>query len=120
MPGSPELITAAYPATAPKIGYGADSVSVAQPRGWMSLEQHSKETRDQAAALLAVIVLALPDGAAQAAVTAAYVHDVGKAHKIWQDALCSPGASGAQGQPTFASLGEVRWHRPAASGSAAA
>lgn len=31
----------------------------------------------------------LPDGAAWSAVTAAYLHDVGKAHKIWQDALCA-------------------------------
>ena len=32
---------------------------------------------------------ALEDGAARSAVTAAYLHDVGKAHKTWQDALCS-------------------------------
>jgi len=89
VPGSPELIMVTDPATGAEDMYGADSASVAQQRGWMSLEQHSKETRDQAAALLSVIGAALPDGAAQAAVTAAYVHDVGKAHKIWQDALCS-------------------------------
>ena len=87
--GSPELITAADPATGTEDTYKADSVSVAQPGGWMSLDQHSQETRDQAAALLSVIGPALPGGAAQAAVTAAYAHDAGKAHKIWQDALCS-------------------------------
>ena len=30
----------------------------------------------------------LPAGAAATAVTAAYLHDAGKAHPIWQDALC--------------------------------
>ena len=89
VPGSPELIMVADPATGAEDTYGADSASAAQQRGWMSLEQHSKETRDQAAALLSVTGPALPDGAAQAAVTAANVHDAGKAHKIWQDALCS-------------------------------
>jgi CRISPR-associated endonuclease/helicase Cas3 len=89
VPGSPELIMIGDPATGAEDTYGADLASVAQQRGWMSLEQHSKETRDQAAALLSVTGPVLPDGAAQAAVTAAYVHDAGKAHKIWQDALCA-------------------------------
>ena len=89
VPGSPDLIMIGDPATGAEDTYGADSASVAQQRGWMSLEQHSTETRDQAAALLSVTGPALPDGAAQAAVTAAYVHDAGKAHKIWQDALCA-------------------------------
>ena len=79
VPGSPELIMVADPATGAEDRYGADSASVAQQRGWMSLEQHSTETRDQAAALLSVTGPVLPDGAAQAAVTAAYVHDAGKA-----------------------------------------
>jgi len=45
--------------------------------------------RHQAAALLSVMEPALPDGSTRSAVTAAYLHDVGKAHKTWQDALCS-------------------------------
>jgi CRISPR-associated endonuclease/helicase Cas3 len=56
--------------------------------GWVPLYQHSEDTRDHAAALLSVIAPGLPDGAARSAVTAAYLHDVGKAHRIWQDALC--------------------------------
>ena len=32
--------------------------------------------------------LIFPDDAARTAVTAAYLHDVGKAHETWQDALC--------------------------------
>ena len=55
---------------------------------WVPLDRHSEDTRDHAAALLSVIAPALPDGAARSAVTAAYLHDVGKAHQVWQDALC--------------------------------
>lgn len=68
--------------------YQPDSPSGAQ-RDWVRLDQHSEDTRDHAAALLSVIAPDLPDGPARFAVTAAYLHDVGKAHKIWQDALCS-------------------------------
>ena len=65
-----------------------DPASAVQ-RPWMSLRQHSAETRDQAAALLAVLGPALPDRAGRAVVRAGYLHDAGKAHKIWQDALCA-------------------------------
>ena len=30
--------------------------------------------------------------------TAAYLHDAGKAHKIWQDALCALAPRGAPGE----------------------
>jgi CRISPR-associated endonuclease/helicase Cas3 len=89
VPGSPVLATAADPATGAEDAYRSDSASVAQARGWISLEQHSRETREQAAALVSALRPDLPDDAAAAVVTAAYLHDVGKAHKIWQDALCS-------------------------------
>lgn len=89
VPGSPDLITAADPAAGDEDGYRADSASVEQQRGWISLDQHSRETREQAAALLAALRPTLPADAAAAVVTAAHLHDVGKAHKIWQDALCS-------------------------------
>ena len=89
VPGSPELRTAADPATGAEDTYRADSASTEQQRGWTSLEQHSRETRDQAAALLSALQPDLPDDAAPTVVTAAYLHDVGKAHKIWQDALCA-------------------------------
>jgi len=59
------------------------------PGDWVRLDQHSEETRDHAAALLSVIAPGLSDGVARTVVTAAYLHDVGKAHRIWQDALCS-------------------------------
>jgi CRISPR-associated endonuclease/helicase Cas3 len=88
VPGSPSIDLAADPATGAEDPYQSDPSSVAQ-RGWVRLDQHSEDTRNHAAALLSVIGPALPDGAARSAVTAAYLHDVGKAHKIWQDALCS-------------------------------
>ena len=83
VPGSPSIDPiAAGPAP------GAEVAPVWSSRDWVSLDRHSEETRDQAAALLKVIGPALPDGAARSVVAAAYLHDVGKAHKIWQDALC--------------------------------
>jgi CRISPR-associated endonuclease/helicase Cas3 len=72
-----------------------ESVSVDPPgepaavTEWVSLSQHSEETADQAAALLASIRPALGDSALRAIVCAAYLHDAGKAHPIWQDALCA-------------------------------
>ncbi len=61
-----------------------------RPRGqWVSLRQHSEETRHQAAALVAAILPGLGDAATRAVVSAAYLHDIGKSHKVWQDALCA-------------------------------
>jgi CRISPR-associated endonuclease/helicase Cas3 len=87
VPGCPELTRAAEPATGTEDSYAADPASVAQ-REWISLDRHSHETRDHADALLSAAQPAVPDGAAQSAVTAAYLHDIGKAHHTWQDALC--------------------------------
>jgi CRISPR-associated endonuclease/helicase Cas3 len=88
VPGCPSLDAKAEPAEGAEDRYAADSASVRQ-RDWLSLDRHSEQTRDQAKALLDVVQPALPDGAAQSAVTAAYLHDAGKAHEIWQDALCA-------------------------------
>jgi CRISPR-associated endonuclease/helicase Cas3 len=77
VPGSPSIDPIAGPP------------SLTADDGWMPLDQHSEDTRDHAAALLSVIAPGLPDGTARSVVTAAYLHDVGKAHRIWQDALCS-------------------------------
>jgi CRISPR-associated endonuclease/helicase Cas3 len=59
---------------------------------WQSLNEHSERVRDQAAALLAVLAPSISPEAAQAAVIAGYLHDIGKAHPIWQDALCAMAA----------------------------
>jgi CRISPR-associated endonuclease/helicase Cas3 len=83
----PAIDPVAEPAAGAEDMFSADSASVGQ-RSWLSLRQHSEETRDQAKALLAKVEPAVPDAAWRAVVCAAYLHDSGKAHKIWQDALC--------------------------------
>ncbi len=88
VPGSPSLDVTADPATGAEDPYWSDSASVAQ-HDWVRLDRHSEDVRDQATALLSVIRAALPNGAERSAVTAAFLHDVGKAHKTWQDALCN-------------------------------
>jgi CRISPR-associated endonuclease/helicase Cas3 len=105
VPGSPELLTpaerearAAAAAAAQQAeldeviagaedAYAADTASQFQPR-WQSLDEHSEQVRDQTAALLGVLQPGIPPEAVQAAVLAGYLHDVGKAHETWQDALC--------------------------------
>jgi CRISPR-associated endonuclease/helicase Cas3 len=82
-------------------------------RDWISLDQHSRETRDQAEALLGALKPALPEGTGESVVTAAYLHDAGKAHEIWQDALCRLAAPDQQemvdaGRPWAKSGGEGR------------
>jgi CRISPR-associated endonuclease/helicase Cas3 len=68
--------------------YAADTASVAT-RTWQSLDEHSRQVRDQAAALLAALSPYISPEAAHSAILAAYLHDAGKAHEIWQDALCA-------------------------------
>jgi CRISPR-associated endonuclease/helicase Cas3 len=84
---SPELLTPAELA-AREAGVVAVAAHIA-PRRWQTLNEHSERVRDQAAALLAVLASSLPPEAAAAAVAAGYLHDLGKAHPIWQDALCA-------------------------------
>jgi CRISPR-associated endonuclease/helicase Cas3 len=86
--GSPSLGQAADPAAGTEDPYRSDPSSVAQ-HNWVRLDRHSEDVRVQASALLSALGPALPAGAAPSAVTAAYLHDIGKAHKTWQDALCS-------------------------------
>ena len=71
-------------------GLGADAGSVSQP-AWVTLDQHSRDTRGQVEALLAALEVPLPRDLAAATVAAAYLHDVGKAHPDWQQALAHTG-----------------------------
>jgi CRISPR-associated endonuclease/helicase Cas3 len=87
VPGCPELNPKATPAKGTEDAYRDDSASVLQ-RKWQKLDEHSEKTRHQAEKLLEKLKPTLPDGVAATAITAAYLHDVGKAHPIWQDALC--------------------------------
>ena len=66
-----------------------DDPDEAEPRRWQSLDQHSEQVRDQAAALLAVLAPSISPEAARSAVIAGYLHDLGKAHEIWQNAICA-------------------------------
>lgn len=58
-------------------------------RPWQSLDEHSAQVRDQAAALLEVLSPAISDSAWRSVVVASWLHDVGKGHATWQDALCA-------------------------------
>lgn len=93
----PALLPEADPAAGTEDSYDDDSASVAQ-RAWVPLEQHSAETRAQARGLLEVLQSALAATAADAAVAAAYAHDVGKCHKTWQDALCALAPDGQRAE----------------------
>ncbi|MDT5024775.1 MAG: CRISPR-associated endonuclease/helicase Cas3 [Micromonosporaceae bacterium] len=68
--------------------YRQDAASVAQ-RQWLSLQQHSDDVRDAALRLLESIGPVVSRAVAAAVVVAAYAHDVGKCHHVWQDALCA-------------------------------
>lgn len=67
----------------------AGEPALEEPRPWQSLDEHSEQVRGQVEALLAVLSPDLPPGAARSAAVGGYLHDVGKAHEIWQDALCA-------------------------------
>ncbi|MGD0702058.1 MAG: DEAD/DEAH box helicase [Trebonia sp.] len=103
VPESPELLTpaeaterlAAQAAVHPELAEAELAEVVAGagdagPRRWQSLDEHSGQVRDQATALLAVMApRGIPPAAARSAIIAAYLHDAGKAHEIWQDAICA-------------------------------
>ena len=90
--GSPELRTVAELAeimAGTEDGYRAEGASVGHEGGWQSLDKHSEGVRAQADALLRVLAPSLPPDAAESAIVAGYLHDAGKAHETWQDALCA-------------------------------
>jgi hypothetical protein len=51
--------------------------------------------QDKSARLLAELQPRIAEEAAQAVSAAANAHDIGKAHPIWQDALCELGLGSA-------------------------
>ena len=57
--------------------------------GWLALDRHSTDVRDQVGGLLVAIDPDLPPGVRDAVATAGYAHDAGKWHPVWQDALCA-------------------------------
>lgn len=84
---SPVLLAVTDRASATDNGYGEDAAGD-QPRIWMSLDEHSEQTRDHAVALLAAAAPGLPAALAEVVARAAYLHDIGKCHPTWQDAVC--------------------------------
>jgi CRISPR-associated endonuclease/helicase Cas3 len=96
VPGCPRLLTpdelaalvAALPAT-PAGPEAAEAAEEPRRRPWQTLDQHSEQVRDQARALLAVLDPAVRAEDQASAVVAGYLHDVGKGHPTWQDALCA-------------------------------
>jgi CRISPR-associated endonuclease/helicase Cas3 len=104
-------------------GGGVSAETPARP--WQSLDEHSRQVRDQAAALVSVLDPVVPGAARGSAVVAGYLHDAGKAHPVWQDALCAlapeadrdavrsgrpwaKSGSGAEGRLEFAHGGAFR------------
>jgi CRISPR-associated endonuclease/helicase Cas3 len=76
----------------------ADDTASTATRQWQSLDEHSTQVRNQVEALLKVLRPLIPNVAGLSAMTAGYLHDVGKAHWIWQDALCALAAEEEKAQ----------------------
>jgi hypothetical protein len=103
------------PAELAALAAEAGVVPEAEQRPWQSMETHSEQVRDQAAALIALLDPAVPGPARESAVVAGYLHDAGKAHEIWQDGLCALApaedqARVAAGRP-WAKSGDGAWGR---------
>jgi hypothetical protein len=86
VPGCPALLT---PAEQAELAVVAPPEPSPAPRPWQTLNFHSEQVRDQAAALLGVLAPAVPATAVASAIRGGYLHDVGKGHRTWQDALCA-------------------------------
>lgn len=71
-----------------------DTTNVAS-RDWQLLDDHLRQSRDQAAALIEAVGPNLSPELRAAVITAALTHDVGKTHALWQEALRATDASAA-------------------------
>ena len=86
VPDCPQLLT---PYEIAERSAAEAAVPAEVPRPWQSLAEHSDQVRDQAAALLTVLAPRISPDATRATIVAAHLHDAGKAHPLWQDALCA-------------------------------
>lgn len=75
-------------------GDRADNDPGAQIGEWVSLTQHLSETRAHIEGLVSALSpTGFDDATLRAAVVAAYLHDLGKAHPAWQSGLLAAGGS---------------------------
>lgn len=61
---------------------------------WLGLDQHLRESAQQAAALLGAMAPDLSDELCRVVVGAALLHDVGKSHPVWQSAISGSSSNG--------------------------
>ncbi len=64
---------------------GADPLS--QLGSWVTLSDHLEDTRRELRSLMSTLGSAMPPAISKALETAAYLHDIGKAHPVFQDML---------------------------------
>lgn len=77
----------ADPLVQPALAYD-DEPGTVRPKAWVTLLQHLEDVETEAARLLDQLAGdALPDSIRQSVLAAGRLHDVGKAHQVWQDAL---------------------------------
>ncbi|MGV1008967.1 MAG: type I-G CRISPR-associated helicase/endonuclease Cas3g [Dermatophilaceae bacterium] len=70
------------------VSVAEEAGAVSDATGWLSLDVHLRETREQARALLDMLdPVGIDEELRQVVLAAAYLHDVGKAHPDWQQAL---------------------------------
>lgn len=82
-----ELERSAEPAVAGEEPFWAETATLNQ-QAWVPLDEHLLDAERHARDLLAALKPDLPTTVLEAVSVAARLHDVGKAHPVWQDALC--------------------------------
>lgn len=75
------------PFVQPALAYD-DEPGTVRPKAWVTLHQHLEDVEAEVGRLLDQLVGdALPDHLRQSLLAAGRLHDIGKAHTVWQDAL---------------------------------
>jgi CRISPR-associated endonuclease/helicase Cas3 len=77
----------------------ADDPASRTDGAWVSLRQHLTETRAEAERLVAALDLDRSSGVAEAIVKASAVHDIGKAHPVFDQAIWAAAATGDRELP---------------------
>lgn len=75
------------PLVQPALAYD-DEPGTVRPKAWVTLHQHLEDVEAEASRLFDQLVGdALPGDVRQSVLAAGRLHDIGKAHHVWQDAL---------------------------------